>query len=34
MSVELDAECVKLITLNRRLDELGQEAADAGVEKK
>ena len=34
LSVELDAERVKLITLNRRLDELGQEAADAGVEKK
>jgi DNA repair ATPase RecN len=34
LSVELDAERVKLITLNRWLDELGQEAADAGVEKK
>jgi len=34
LSVELDAERVKLITLNRRLDELGQEAAAAGVEKK
>jgi predicted nucleic acid-binding Zn-ribbon protein len=34
LSVELDAERVKLITLNRRLDELGQEAAGAGVEKK
>jgi chromosome segregation ATPase len=34
LSAELDAERVKLITLNRRLDELGQEAAGAGVEKK
>jgi hypothetical protein len=34
LSIELDAERVKLITLNRRLDELGQEAAGAGVEKK
>jgi peptidoglycan hydrolase CwlO-like protein len=34
LSAELDAERVKLITLNRRLDELGQEAASAGVEKK
>jgi hypothetical protein len=34
LSVELDAERVKLITLNRRLDELGQEASSAGVEKK
>lgn len=34
LSVELDAERVKLITLNRQLDELGQEAAGAGVEKK
>jgi predicted nucleic acid-binding Zn-ribbon protein len=34
LSVELDAERVKLITLNGRLDELGQEAAGAGVEKK
>ena len=34
LSVELEAERVKLITLNRRLDELGQEAAAAGVEKK
>jgi predicted nucleic acid-binding Zn-ribbon protein len=34
LSVELDAERVKLITLNRRLDELGLEAAGAGVEKK
>ena len=34
LSVELEAERVKLITLNMRLDELGQEAAGAGVEKK
>jgi len=34
LSAELDAERVKLITLNRRLDELGQEAAGPGVEKK
>jgi len=34
LSAELDAERVQLITLNRRLDELGQEAAGAGVEKK
>ena len=34
LSVELDAERVKLITLNRRLDELGQEAAGSGAEKK
>jgi hypothetical protein len=34
LSVELDAERVKLITLNRRLDELGQESAGPGVEKK
>ena len=34
LSAELDAERVKLITLNRRLDELGQEAAGAGDEKR
>ncbi len=34
LSVELDAERVKLITLNRQLDELGQEATSAGAEKK
>jgi hypothetical protein len=30
----LDAERVKLITLNRQLDELGQETTGAGIEKK
>lgn len=34
LSAEIDAERVKLITLNRRLDELGQEATSAGAEKK
>jgi chromosome segregation ATPase len=32
LSAELDAERVKLITLNRRLDELGQETTSAGDE--
>ena len=34
LSAELEAERVKLITLNRRLDELGQEAASASDEKR
>jgi chromosome segregation ATPase len=34
LSAELADERVKLITLNRRLDELGQEAAGAGDEKR
>jgi predicted nuclease with TOPRIM domain len=34
LSAELDAERVKLITLNRQLDELGQEMTGAGVDKK
>jgi peptidoglycan hydrolase CwlO-like protein len=34
LSAELEAERVKLITLNRQLDELGQEAATPGVDKK
>jgi len=34
LSTELDAERVKLITLNRRLDELGQEMTSAGDEKR
>jgi len=34
LSVELDAERVKLITLNRQLDELGREMTGAGIEKK
>ncbi|HEU0174870.1 MAG TPA: hypothetical protein VFV58_11455 [Blastocatellia bacterium] len=34
LSAELDAERVKLITLNRQLDELGQETTGAGIEKK
>jgi chromosome segregation ATPase len=34
LSVELDAERVKLITLNRQLDELGREMTGGGIEKK
>lgn len=34
LSIELDAERVKLITLNRQLDELGREMTGAGIEKK
>src|SRR5215468_4110069 len=34
LSIELDAERVKLITLNKQLDELGQETAGAGGEKR
>jgi hypothetical protein len=34
LSAELSAERVKLTTLNRQLDELGQEPTGAGVEKK
>lgn len=34
LSAELDAERVKLMTLNKQLDELGQEMTGAGIEKK
>jgi chromosome segregation ATPase len=34
LSAELDAERVKLITLNKRLEELGQETTGAGGEKR
>lgn len=34
LSVELNAERIKLTTLNKQLDELGQEAAGAGIKKK